>query len=163
MKRIITTIILIGISVAPLFSQSKEIKEVFEKYEKKKSVESVYVSPFLMGIAGGMTKNSQEKEWLSSIREIRILTISPSGHENNLSLVQQLRTDMDEVINRYQFEKALKVKDGEDEIEMYVIKESKGVILFLNNSPDEFSVIAMFGDISEKILKSVMKGGVNFN
>ncbi|MCK9304799.1 MAG: DUF4252 domain-containing protein [Bacteroidales bacterium] len=164
MKRILTIIILLVISGPILFSQNKEIKNIFEKYEKNKSVESVYLSPFLMAMAGKFTNDAEGKEWISAIEEMRILTVEMHGkNSGNVELVKQIKGEFDNLFGRYKFERALRVKDGDELVEMYVLKEDKGLILFLNDSPDEFSVIVMFGSISDKILKAVMKGGVKFN
>lgn len=164
MKKLLTIIVLLGISGPTLFSQNKEIKNIFEKYEKNKSVESVYLSPFLMGMAGKFTNDTEGKEWISAIDEMRILTVNLPGKNNgNTDLIQQIKGEFEGLFSKYKFEKALRVKDGDELVEMYVLKEDKGLILFLNDSPDEFSVIAMFGNISDKILKTVMKGGVKFN
>jgi len=42
-----------------------------------------------------------------------------------------------------------------------VNKNKSGALLFLNSSTEEYTVIAMFGNIDDKLLKTAMSGGIN--
>lgn len=154
MKKILFIILaLIALPVA-LSGQNKEINDLLDKYEKKKAVESVTVSSNLLAMAG------KEGEWADKISKIRILSVASNVLENKLPLRVTFRKEMEEFVEKFRFISSLKVKDGGDEIEMFVNQKQNGALLFLNSSDEEFVVIAMFGNIDDKLIKTAVKGGI---
>ena len=147
-----------------LSGQNKEINDLFDKYEKKSSVESVVISPPPpppVPSAGKNSKDKEAQEWMSKITEMRILTVGSGVMENNVPVRQSLKADMEKLITTFNFSRLLKVKDSGEEVELYVNKNKTGVLLFLNSSTEEYTVIAMFGDIDDKMLKTAMSGGIH--
>lgn len=146
-----------------LSGQNKEINDLFDKYEKKRSVESVVISPPPPPVpsAGKNSKDNEAQEWMSKISEMRILTVGSGVMENNVPVRQSLKDDMEKLIKIFNFSRLLKVKESGEEVELYVNKNKTGVLLFLNSSTEEYTVIAMFGNIDDNILKSAMSGGIH--
>lgn len=144
-----------------LSGQNKEINDLFDKYEKKRSVESVVISPGMFAMANHSEKDKDAKEWISKINEMRILTVGSGVMENNVPVRQSLKADMEKLIATFNFSRLLKAKDSGEEVELYVNKNKTGVLLFLNSSTEEYTVIAMFGNIDDNVLKSAMSGGIH--
>lgn len=154
MKKILFVILALVVLPVVLSGQNREINDLLDKYEKKKSVESVTVSSNLIAMAG------KSEDWANKISKIRILSVNSHVLENNLPLRVTFRKEMEEFVDKFKFISSLKVKDGGDEIEMFVNQTQNGALLFLNNSDEEFVVIAMFGNIDDKLIKTAVKGGI---
>ncbi len=154
MKKILFVILALVVLPVALSGQNREINDLLDKYEKKKSVESVTVSSNLIAMAG------KSEDWANKISKIRILSVNSHVLENNLPLRVTFRKEMEEFVDKFKFISSLKVKDGGDEIEMFVNQTQNGALLFLNNSDEEFVVIAMFGNIDDKLIKTAVKGGI---
>lgn len=154
MKKILFVILALVVLPVTLSGQNREINDLLDKYEKKKSVESVTVSSNLIAMAG------KSEDWANKISKIRILSVNSHVLENNLPLRVTFRKEMEEFVDKFKFISSLKVKDGGDEIEMFVNQTQNGALLFLNNSDEEFVVIAMFGNIDDKLIKTAVKGGI---
>jgi hypothetical protein len=155
MKRIL--IILFALAAFPIAmtAQNKEINDILDKYEKRKSVESVTISSDLLAMAG------KGNDWGGKISKIRIVSVDSNVIENNVPIRVELKRDMDELVLKFKFISALKVKDGNEEVEMYINQNKSGALLFLNSSKEEFAVIAMFGNIDDKLIQTALKGGIS--
>lgn len=81
-----------------LSGQSKEINDIFDKYEKKRSVESVVISPGMFAMANHSVKDKEAQEWISKINEMRILSVGSGVMENNVPVRQSLKADMEKLI-----------------------------------------------------------------
>lgn len=55
----------------------------------------------------------------------------------------------------------LKIRDGEELMEMFKTKEDKGALLFLNSKPGEFTVISIFGKIDPSVVNAAISGEIN--
>lgn len=144
-----------------VIGQSKEIKAIFDKYEKNDKVELVSISPGMMMLANSFVDDEESKEWTSKITELRILTVPSSVMEKNIPLRTSLKADMDGIITKFAFERLLKIRDKGEEVEMYVSKTSNGALIFLNDSNVEYTVIAMFGKIDDVLIKAAASGKIN--
>ena len=161
MKKLILIICAALLLPSAVMGQSKEIKAIFDKYEKNDNVELVSISPGMMMFANAFADDKESKEWTSKITELRILTIPSSVMENNVPLRTTLKRDMEGIITKFAFERMLRVKDKGEEVEMYVSKTSNGALIFLNSSNAEFTVIAMFGKIDDMLIKAAASGQIN--
>lgn len=159
MKKII--LVLLAAIIFPLHAsaQSKQISEIFDKYEKKKHVESIVVTPSLLGfMIGGEDKEA--KELMSKIKEIRILNVPTNAVENGVPLRLSLKDELDKLIIKEQFSRAVKVNKGDELLEVYISQNDKGALLFLASSTAEFAVISIFGKIDKEVVNSVMNGSL---
>lgn len=159
MKRILFVIVL---SLAPfvLQSQVKSINDILDKYEKKKNVESIVVSPELLQLAGSSETNESTKQLLSKLSELRILSVKASAVENGIKLSQLLREDLDKMIVSEKMSRILRVQDGNELMEMYKTKATKGALLFLTTSANEFTVISIFGEIDPSVVNAAISGEI---
>ena len=161
MKKLIIIICAALLLPYAVMGQSKEIKAIFDKYEKNDKVELVSISPGMMMLANTFADDEEAKEWTSKITELRILTVPSSLMEKNIPLRTSLKADMDGIITKFAFERLLKIRDKGEEVEMYVSKNSNGALIFLNDSDAEYTVIAMFGKIDDVLIKAAASGKIN--
>lgn len=159
MKRILFVIVLL---LAPfvLQGQVKSINDILDKYEKKKNVESIMVSPELLQLAGSSETNESTKQLLSKLSELRILSVKASAVENGTKLSQLLREDLDKMIVAEKMSRILRVQDGNELMEMYKTKATKGALLFLTTSANEFTVISIFGEIDPSVVNAAISGEI---
>ncbi|MGE0091720.1 MAG: DUF4252 domain-containing protein [Bacteroidales bacterium] len=160
MKKIVIIALL---SFVPFLAigQVKQINDILDKYEKNKDVESILISPELLQMAGESQMNQPTKDLLSKLTELRILSVKSSHKENGVSVAQLLRQDLDRVISQENMSRILKIRDGEELMEMFKTKEDKGALLFLNSKPGEFTVISIFGKIDPSVVNAAISGEIN--
>lgn len=143
-----------------MIGQVKQVNDILDKYEKKKNVESILVSPALLQLAGGSNVDVSTKELLSKISQLRILTIKSSAMENGIPLSKLLREDLDNLIEKEKLNKIVRIKDNEELLEMYITQSTKGVLLFLATGSKEFSVISIFGEIDKSVINAAISGEI---
>lgn len=159
MKRVLTIMIAIIFPIL-MIGQVKQVNDILDKYEKKKNVESILVSPALLQLAGGSNVDVSTKELLSKILQLRILTIKSSAMENGIPLSKLLREDLDNLIEKEKLNKIVRIKDNEELLEMYITQSTKGVLLFLATGSKEFSVISIFGEIDKSVINAAISGEI---
>ena len=141
-------------------AKAKQIHLILDKYEKRKKVESIIISPAVLQMAGNGNYNASTKELLSKISEMRIVNVKEDAVEGTTPLRIIIRDDLDKVLISPKFSRVLKMQDGEELLELFVTKESDGVLVFLATSPKEFAVISIFGNIDKSVINAVMTGGI---
>lgn len=159
MKRVLTIMIAVLLPIL-MIGQVKQVNDILDKYEKKKNVESILVSPALLQLAGGTNVDVSTKDLLSKITQLRILTIKTSAVENGVSLTKLLRDDLDNLIEKENLNRILRVQDNEELLEMYMTQSTKGVLLFFATGPKEFSVISIFGEIDKSVINAAISGEI---
>lgn len=140
--------------------QTKQINEILDKYEKRKGVESIIISPSLLQIASSTDVDASTKDLLSKITEMRILNIKSGAVENGIPIRLSLRKELDGLIVTDMFKRIVMVKDGEETLEMYTTSTAQGVLLFFTTNPSEFSVISIFGNIDKTVVNAAMSGAI---
>lgn len=140
--------------------QTKQVNEILDKYEKKKNVESILISPSLLQIAGTSNVDASTKDLLSKITEMRIINIKASATENGTPVWLSLKGDLETLTNGELFTRIVKIMEGDELLEMYITKNSQGALLFLSTTPKEFSVISIFGNIDKTVVNAAMTGGI---
>lgn len=140
--------------------QTKQVNEILDKYEKKKNVESILISPSLLQIAGTKDVDASTKDLLSKISEMRIINIKVSATENGTPVWLSLKGDLETLTNGEFFTRIVKIQEGDELLEMYITKNSQGALLFLSTTPKEFSVISIFGNIDKTVVNAAMSGGI---
>lgn len=140
--------------------QTKQVNEILDKYEKKKNVESILISPSLLQIAGTSNVDASTKDLLSKITEMRIINIKASATENGTPVWLSLKGDLETLTNGELFTRIVKIQEGDELLEMYITKNSQGALLFLSTTPKEFSVISIFGNIDKTVVNAAMTGGI---
>lgn len=143
-----------------MIGQVKQINDILDKYEKKKNVESILVSPALLQLAEGANVDATTKDLLSKISQLRILNIKSSAMENGVPLSKLLREDLDKLIENEKLNRIIRVQDNDELLEMYITQSTKGVLLFLATSSKEFSVISIFGEIDKSVINAAISGEI---
>lgn len=162
MKKLI--IIMIAVLV-PSFvmaqqKESNEINRILDKYEQKKSVESVLVSPSLLDMGKSNGVNEKTKELMSKITQLRILSVNTSAMENGRKVSEMLREDLSGVLSTDRYSRILRVQEKDELLEMYKSVEANGVLIFISSEIDELSVISIFGKIDGSVLNAAISGEI---
>jgi hypothetical protein len=160
MKKVLIIVLAAILCPYIAMAQAKQIHLILDKYEKRKKVESIIISPAVLQMAGNGNYNASTKELLSKISEMRIVNVKEDAVEGTTPLRIIIRDDLDKVLISPKFSRVLKMQDGEELLELFVTKESDGVLVFLATSPKEFAVISIFGNIDKSVINAVMTGGI---
>ncbi|MDD2584178.1 MAG: DUF4252 domain-containing protein [Bacteroidales bacterium] len=140
--------------------QAKQVNDILDKYEKKKNVESILISPALLQLAGGSNVDITTNELLSKISQLRILNIKSSAMENGVPLSKLLREDLDQLIEKEKLNRIIRVQDNDELLEMFITQSTKGVLLFIASGSKEFSVISIFGEIDKSVINAAISGEI---
>lgn len=159
MKKIALLALIVVLLPAALIAQTKQINDIFDKYEKKRSIESITISPALLDFMGG-GNNQETKDLLSKITELRILNVPNTDTENGTQIRAMLKRDLDALIASENFTRVIKVDNSDEKMEMYMIKGNKGVLLFMTSDNSTFTVISILGEIDKTVTSAVMNGGI---
>ncbi len=159
MKKILLLILAIVAFPAIIAAQSREINEIFDRYEKKKMVESITISPSLLSMTNS-SKSQETKDLLSKITDMRILNIPESALENGQPISKQLKYELDKVIKQFQFQRAVKVEEENSSFELYMINGNKGAVLFISSDNSSFTAISILGDIDKSVVNSLLNGSI---
>ncbi|MDP3435867.1 MAG: DUF4252 domain-containing protein [Bacteroidales bacterium] len=160
MKKLLILMFVAVIMPLTALGQTKQINEILDKYEKRKGVESIIISPSLLQIASTTDVDASTKDLLSKITEMRILNIKAGAVENGIPIRLSLRKELDGLIGTDMFKRIVMVKDGEETLEMYTTSTAQGVLLFFTTNPSEFSVISIFGNIDKTVVNAAMSGAI---
>ncbi len=154
--------ILMFAAILPIaaLGQTKQVNEILDKYEKKKNVESILISPSLLQIAGTKDVDASTKDLLSKITEMRIINIKVTATENGTPVWISLKGELETLTSGDLFTKVVKLQEGEELLEMFVTKNSQGALLFFSTTPKEYSVISIFGNIDKTVINAAMTGGI---
>lgn len=160
MKKFIIVVIFVMLCPILVTAQAKQIHLILEKYEKRKNVESIIISPSVLQMVSNNNYNSPTKDLLAKIREMRIVNVKKGAEESGTPLKIIIRGELDKVLTGDRFSRVLKMQEGEEFLELFVTKETEGVLVFLATTPNEFSVISIFGNIDKNVINAVMTGGI---
>ncbi|MHC1779480.1 MAG: DUF4252 domain-containing protein [Bacteroidales bacterium] len=154
--------ILMFAAILPIaaLGQTKQVNEILDKYEKKKNVESILISPSLLQIAGTKDVDASTKDLLSKITEMRIINIKVTATENGTPVWVSLKGELETLTSGDLFTRVVKLQEGEELLEMFVTKNSQGALLFFSTTPKEYSVISIFGNIDKTVINAAMTGGI---
>ena len=140
--------------------QVRQINQILDKYEKKRNVESILISPSLLQVAGGGNVDAKTKDLLSKITELRIITVRASATEGGVPVAKSLREEIGKVVAESNMKRIIRVQDEKDLLEMFMTAGSEGLLLFLSSGAQEFSVISIFGNIDNSIVNAALAGDI---
>ncbi len=160
MKKLIILMFASLILPVAALGQAKQINEILDKYEKKKSVESILISPQLLQIAGTSNVDAKTRDLLSKINEMRIVNIKVSALENGTPVWLSLKGELEALTSGDLFTRVVKIQEGDELLEMFITKNSQGALLFFSTTPKEYSVISIFGNIDKTVINAAMTGGI---
>ena len=174
MKRIVHIIIVMALTwiglPSGLYGQSNDdpVINILNKYEEREGVESITISPALLGMMSGKSNDKKTQDLLSKINGLRILTLSDGadgkGRANREAITRELKAVVQEG-----FEEIMKVKSSDDRLELYVrnkpanCKDCKGALLFITSSNNSVTVIYLSGTIDKSLIDAVMNGEIGIS
>ena len=152
MKPIIAKIILCVIMTFACLTANAQVKE-FEKYSDTPNVSYVYISKFMLQLAGAKTSPSvpgvNMKSIMNKLTGIQIIS------SDDKSAAARLKADTQAIVKNGKYELLMQVDEDEDKVRIYH-REAKqqSVVVMLTEEDDETTVIVFSGTFS---LEDVMK------
>ena len=172
MKKIVPILIAMMFLNGPSYGQKDAnedpVIKIFNKYEEKEGVESITISPALLGLMkNGKTNDKKTQDLISKISGLRILTLTDGadgkGRANREALTAELRS----VIQK-DLEEIMIVKSAGERIELYVrnkpdCKDCKSALLFINSANASVTVMHLAGLIDKALIDAVMNGEIGIS
>ena len=169
MKKIIPflTVMLLSISAAYGNKNAEEssVIKIFDKYEGKEGVESITISPALLGLMkSGKTSDKKTQELISKISGLRILTLSDGEDGKHRANREALIAELQAVVKK-DFAEIMKVKSAGEQVELYMqhqpdCKECRSALLFITSSSGSVTVMYLAGTIDKTLIDAVMNGEI---
>lgn len=157
MKRAIIILITI-LSISSLSAQSKRIDEIFDKFEKKRLVESMVISPSLLSI--GSKADDKSKELISKISLIRIISFPSTLSEAGSLLKEEFIVEMGNIVKSENFTRVVKAQDSSSSFQLYKQESRKGVLLFISEDNKSITAIVIEGEIDSQMVSKLLNGGI---
>lgn len=174
MKRIVFTLIITMLITNPtgVYGQNNAnddpVIKIFNKYEEKEGVESITISPALLGLMkSGNSSDKKTQDLISKITGLRILTLKDDangkGRANRESLADELQT-----VVKKDFEEIMKVRNSGERIELYVrnkpdCKDCMSALLFITSATNSLTVMHLAGLIDKSMIDAVMNGDIGIS
>ena len=152
-------ILIVLLSPIMLFSQSKQINAILDRYEAHEDVTSIQLNSKLIGSFLSSFVDDETKDLVSKINSIRILNIAK---DKNSETIQLIRRELNRIVDNGTMECIINMKEsGENVMSIYVSKDPGEVLLFVGSGSEEFTVISMFGIIDKKVIDAVISGKIS--
>ena len=174
MKRLIPILITMMLINCPMGVYGQKdadedpIIRIFNKYEEKDGVESITISPALLGLMkNGKTNDKKTQELISKISGLRILTLNDGADGKGRVNRETLTAELQSVVKK-EFEEIMKVKSSGERIELYVrnkpdCKECKSALLFITSADASLTVMHLAGTIDKSLIDAVMNGEIGIS
>ncbi|MCK9627290.1 MAG: DUF4252 domain-containing protein [Bacteroidales bacterium] len=157
MNKSFIIVLIMALFPLSLIAQTKQLEKVFSTYENYKNVESVSITPELFATLSAEAKSN---ELLTKISLLKILNVSKGGAEKERTVWINLRSDINKLIQEYNFSQILKVKEKGDLLEMYLKKSENSLVLFIADSPAEYAVFYLQGNIDKSVIDALITGEI---
>ena len=132
---------------------------IFNKYEDREGVESVTISPALLGLMNGRTNDSRTQELISKITGLRILSLTDRANGIREALAAELQAAV-----RNDFEEIMMVRSAVERVELYVRnRDGRGALLFIASGANSFTVMHLAGTIDRTLIDAVMNGEIGIS
>ena len=144
------------------------IIKIFNKYEEKEGVESITISPALLGLMkNGKTNDKKTQELISKITGLRILTLTDNADGKGRANREALSAELQAVVKK-DFEEIMKVKSSGERIELYVrnkpdCKNCTSALLFITSATNSLTVMHLAGMIDKSLIDAVMNGDIGIS
>ena len=166
----IIKILVISILICPLKAYGQReaaedpIIKIFNKFEDRDGVESVTISPALLGLMrNDRTNDPKTQALISRINGLRIITISDGEHGRGRANREALTTELQAAV-KVDFEEIMIVRSGGERVELYVrSKDNKGALLFITSNASTVTVMHLAGNIDKTLIDAVMNGEIGIS
>ena len=142
--------------------------KIFNRYEDKDGVESITISPALLGLMkSGKTSDKKTQDLISKIIGLRILTLTDGADGKNRNSREALVAELQTVVKR-DFVEFMSVKNSGERVELYVrhnseCKDCKSALLFISSAADSVTVMHLAGIIDKTLIDAVMNGDIGMS
>ena len=138
--------------------------KIFNKYEEREGVESVKISPALLGLMqNGNSNDSKNQDLVSKISGFRILSINDGADGKGRANREALTVELQAVVKNG-FEEIMIVRSAGERVELYAqIREGKGALLFITSSENSVTVMHLAGTIDKTLIDAVMNGDIKIS
>ncbi|MDR1866496.1 MAG: DUF4252 domain-containing protein [Bacteroidales bacterium] len=166
MKKISALLILAVLaSATTIHVCGQTIPKIFDRYEEKEGVESVTISPMLLGIMkNGKTQDRKTQELLSKISGLRILTIADDAADKD-ALLSELKS-----VLQKGYQQIMKMKSSGERVELYhknipmntAEEDAKiSALLFMTTQKSSVTLVYLSGTIDKRVIEAVMNGEIH--
>lgn len=169
MKRIIPLLIAVFIGMMPTAmygqkgAEEAPLIKLFNAYEDKEGVESISISPALLGLMkSGKSNDKKTQELISKISELRIITLTDNGKgsANRKAFTAEL-----DAIVKTDFTRVMMVKNAGERVELFVqqksdCKDCASALLFTTSASKTLTVMHLAGTIDKAMIDAVMNGEI---
>jgi len=149
-------------------SADDPVIKIINKYEEKEGVESITISPALLGLMkDGRTSDQKTQELISKINGLRILTLKDGADGKGRANREALTAELQAVV-KTDFEEIMKVRNSDERIELYVrntagCKDCKSALLFITSASNTLTVMHLAGVIDKSLIDAVIKGEIGIS
>ena len=128
MKRVVLFILVVAFP-ALMVAQNSAVDKLFAKYQGKKGITTVNISPELFQMVNAMGIEEIEKQDfpLDKVASVKILTIEDDEGYENVNFYEEIKKDLD--VN--DFAEVMTVNDGDEVVRMWMKVDQKSVSEFL--------------------------------
>lgn len=150
-KRTIQALIALALLLTSLHANA-QVKE-FEKYSNTKNVTYVYISKFMLGMAGKLATPSvagvNTKSIMNKLSGIQIIT------SEDKTAAARLKSDTQDIVKRGKYERLMQVDEEGEKVRIYHCEGKKqSAVVMQVEEKDELTVIVFSGKFT---LDDVMK------
>lgn len=155
MKSIATRIIMCVAMLVASIQANAQLKE-FEKYADTKNVTYVFISKFMLRMAGkGSTPSVPGVNTKSLMNKLDGIQIITSEDKNAIA---RLKTDAQSIVKQGKYELLMQVDEDEDKVRIYH-KEGKkqSAVVMMADEDGEFAVIVFSGTFTLEDVQKITK------
>ena len=144
------TLLCILVAMASL-TVNAQVK-AFEKYADMKNVSYVYISKYMLGMAGKSTPSVPGVDMKSLVSKLTGLQIISSEEKTART---KLKNDVREILAREKYEMLMQVREDDSKVDIYhCVGKQQSVVVMLMNEDDSTTVMVFSGNFT---LDDVMK------
>ena len=167
--KILSVFILMGI-VPHVYGQQRDasnddpVIRIFNRYEERDGVESITISPALLGLMrNGRTNDQKTQELISKITGLRIITLKDGDDGKGRANREAITVELQNVVKN-DFEEIMIVRSAGERIELYVRnRDGRGALLFITSSANSITAMHLAGTIDKTLIDAVMKGEIGIS
>lgn len=149
-QRMIRLLICAVVAMASLTANAQV--KAFEKYADMKNVSYVYISKYMLGMAGKSTPSVPGVDMKSLVSKLTGLQIISSEEKTART---KLKNDVKDILAREKYEVLMQVREDDSKVDIYhCVGKQQSVVVMLMNEDDSTTVMVFSGNFT---LDDVMK------
>jgi len=143
--------------------------KLFNKYEEKEGVESITISPALLGMMmkNGKAGDKKTQELISKISAMRIITLADGAEGKGRANREAFTAELQAMV-KTDFEEIMRMKKASERIVLYVrtkpdCKDCKGVLLFIISATGSLSAVHLAGAVDKTLIDAVVNDEIGLS